>query len=147
MKFRFLRLPVALAALLLMPFLLPTVRREVAAAGIFIRDLTRPMEAHLPVAALVGTPAAPSIPAGGLPPVFSLAGAVKHPGDFPLRPGLTLEQALQQGGGLMEASSGKTVRLFLNGRELSGPSRNNETAPDLTLPIHDGDEIVVAPVP
>lgn len=71
----------------------------------------------------------------GPAPTFYIYGQVRAAGTFRIQPGMTLRQALAQGGGLNERGSEKRIKLFRGGKQLPEV--------DLSTAIKPGDVIVV----
>jgi polysaccharide export outer membrane protein len=69
------------------------------------------------------------------PDRFYVYGQVRQPGGYAVRPGMTIRQALAQGGGPTEAGTEDNLRLFRNGQRMA--------AEQLDTPIQDGDVVFV----
>lgn len=127
---------------------LPMLQQEIPAAGISATSLARRIEAAYRAAEIYSAPminvTLPSVSEGGMfNHVVNVGGEVKQSGEFPLRQGMTLLQAVNKAGGFTEFAKTKAVKLIRGNREMVYDMRKISPDGSNNPILVDGDQIIV----
>ncbi len=128
---------------------LPMLQQEIDARGVTVATLARRIEAAYRAAEIYTNPminvTLPSVSEGGVfNHVVNVGGEVRQPGEFPLRQGMTLLQAVNKAGGFTEFAKTKAVKLIRGNREMVYDMRRINPDGSNNPILVDGDQIIVS---
>lgn len=127
---------------------LPMLAQEIPASGITTTSLARRIEAAYRAAEIYTNPminvTLPTVSEGGMVNhVVNVGGEVRQSGEFPLRQGMTLLQAINKAGGFSEFAKTKGVKLIRGNREMIYDMRKINPDGSNNPILMDGDQIIV----
>jgi protein involved in polysaccharide export with SLBB domain len=127
---------------------LPMLEQEVSAAGVTASTLARRIEAAYKENEIYTAPminvTLPTVSEGGMVNhVVNVGGEVRASGEFPLRQGMRLLQAINRAGGFTEFAKTKGVKLIRGNREMIFDMRKINADGSNNPVLMDGDQIIV----
>jgi polysaccharide export outer membrane protein len=127
---------------------LPMLDQEIPASGVTVATLARRIESAYKAAEIYTNPminvTLPSVSEGGVfNHVVNVGGEVRANGEFPLRQGMTLFQAINKAGGFTEFAQAKRVKLIRGNRETVYDMRKINPDGSNNPVLVDGDQIIV----
>lgn len=127
---------------------LPMLDQEVPAAGITVTVLARRIESAYKAADIYTSPminvTLPTVTEGGIVNhVVNVGGEVRASGEFPLRQGMTLLQAINKAGGFTEFAQTRRVKLIRGNTEKVYDMRKINPDGSNNPVLMDGDQIIV----